>query len=440
MDIAPSVIDPNDPKKIIWDLIVFVFVVLGVLLAPLALALRLPTLGWLLILDILINIVFVLDIFVQFRTGFYDRRELVADRSRIAKRYIKNGFAFDLIAALPLSLIPGTAFTMANRFARVVRLMRMLKIFVIFRQLNRFSRTKMSSNVIRLSIMAFWLFITAHLITVGLLLVGGLPVEGPPAMRYLEAFYWTITTLATVGYGDITPDRSSPIQLIYTIFAQIVGVGMYGFVIGNIASVISRMDMAKSLFMERIEKVNTFMAYREVPDELQHRVIDYFYYLWDTRRGYDEATLVMELPRSIRVQLAQEIHRDVIRKVPLFREATPAFIRDIVIHLESAAFTPGDFIVHRGEPGDEMFFVQRGTVEVLDSDEKTVRAVLTEGDYFGEIALIESVHRTATIRARDYCDLYSLHKNEFEMVLHKYPDFEATLRTTVAERYRTHSS
>jgi voltage-gated potassium channel len=437
MDNVSSVIDPNDPKKIAWDLIVFLFVVLGVLLSPLALALQLPTIGWLLIIDSLINVVYLIDIIVQFRTGFYDRRQLVADRKRIAKRYIKNGFIFDLIATLPFSLIPGTTFSMANRFARIFRLTRMLKIFVIFRQLNRFSRAKLSSNSIRLSIMAFWLFITAHLITVGLLLVGGLPVDGPPAMRYLEAFYWTITTLATVGYGDITPDRSSPIQLIYTIFAQIVGVGMYGFVIGNIASVISRMDMAKSMFMERIEKVNTFMAYREVPDELQHRVIDYFYYLWDTRRGYDEATLVMELPRSIRVQLAQEIHRDVIRKVPLFRDATPAFIRDIVIHLEAAAFTPGDYIVHRGEPGDEMFFVQRGAVEVLESDGKTVRAVLSEGEFFGEIALIKSVERTATIRARDYCDLYSLHKNEFEMVLHKYPDFETRLNEIVVERYRT---
>lgn len=59
---------------------------------------------------------------------------------------------------------------------------------------------------------------------------------------------------------------------------------------------------------------------------------------------------------------------------------------------------------------------------------QTVYATLTEGQFFGEIAVLLSPERTATIRAIDYCDLYKLDQTTFSHVIEKYPGFEKTIR------------
>ncbi len=428
------VIHPEDSRKVLWDVLVSICVVLAVVIAPLTIALKLELTGWLRILDAVLNLVFLADILVHFNTGYVKRRRLITDRALIRKQYLRGQFWADAVATLPLVVPVGSGLVALTRFARFARLARLVKIFVVFRSLNRLHQTTVSSNLVRLLIMVFWLLITAHLIACGMIMVGGVPEALSPALRFLQAYYWTITTVATVGYGDIVPDQTNALQLLFTIVSQIIGVAMYGYVIGNIASVISNLDAAKTNFMEKLEKINTFMKYREVPDEVVRRVNDYYFYLWDTRYGYDESETVAELPRSIRLELLQAIHQEVIRAVPLFRDANPSLLRDVMLNLESVAYVPGDIVIHRGDTGSEMYFISRGSVDVLASDEETVVATLTEGAFFGEIALLEETKRNATIRTRDYCDLYALNRSVFNEILARHPGFAETVREIALKR------
>ncbi len=115
--------------------------------------------------------------------------------------------------------------------------------------------------------------------------------------------------------------------------------------------------------------------------------------------------------------------------MPLFLGAGDAFIREIALEMHSVVFTPGDFILRAGEPGGDMYFINRGRVEVLGPDGRTIYDVLGDGDYFGEIALVLHQPRTASVRALDYCDLYQLDKAMFDRVLTHFPDIAAR-RTT----------
>lgn len=67
-----------------------------------------------------------------------------------------------------------------------------------------------------------------------------------------------------------------------------------------------------------------------------------------------------------------------------------------------------------------MFFLAKGTVEIVNSDGRVV-ATLTSGSYFGEIALVTTENRTASVRAVTYCDVLSLCKDHFDYVLSKFP-------------------
>jgi len=59
---------------------------------------------------------------------------------------------------------------------------------------------------------------------------------------------------------------------------------------------------------------------------------------------------------------------------------------------------------------------------------------LTDGEFFGELALLFSQPRTASIRAVNYCDLYTLDKDTFDRVLMQYPEFASHMREVADER------
>jgi voltage-gated potassium channel len=99
-------------------------------------------------------------------------------------------------------------------------------------------------------------------------------------------------------------------------------------------------------------------------------------------------------------------------------------------------YTPGDTIVKAGELGFDMYFISKGSVDVLSADELTHYATLTDGQFFGEIALLLSTPRTATIRAREYCDLYRLNKETFDRILNRYPGFKKNIEELAEKRRR----
>ena len=62
--------------------------------------------------------------------------------------------------------------------------------------------------------------------------------------QYIRSLYWTVTILTTVGYGEITPHLNY--EYVFTSLVMIIGAFMYAFIIGNIASLISTLDVQKS--------------------------------------------------------------------------------------------------------------------------------------------------------------------------------------------------
>jgi len=290
-------------------------------------------------------------------------------------------------------------------------------------------------NILRLGFFVFWLVLIAHWLACGWLALGGINMEADKFTRYLRALYWCITTLATVGYGDITPSTNA--QTVYAMMVMLLGVGMYGCVIGNVTSLLANIDLAKSHYRDTMERLTAFMKYRHLPPALQRRIRDYYAYLWENRLGYDESTVLTELPDSLRTDVALFLRRDLLEHAPLFQGASHEFIREIALELRPIVMTPGDYVFRAGQFGRHMYFISRGTMEVISADGKTIMNTLIDGDFFGEIALLFSQPRSASVRAVDYCDLYTLDKETFDRVLTRYPDFTAHIQSMARSRRET---
>jgi Cyclic nucleotide-binding domain/Ion channel len=342
----------------------------------------------------------------------------------LVRRDDMYGLGVDLLATIPFRLLLGTT---------PLQLFRLLKLVRVVQFLQHWRRSEIHrAQFLRLGFFVYWLALIAHWLACGWLALRGMTPEVDNGSNYLRALYWCITTLATVGYGDVVPTTNA--QMVYAMVVMLIGVGVYGYVIGNVANLLANIDMAKAHYHANMERLSTFLNYRNIPPDLQRRIYTYYTYLWENRLGYDESAVLAELPVSLRTEVSLVLKREFIEKVPFFKGASQELIRDIALALRPVIFTPGDYVCRAGDIGWHMYFVSRGTVEVVAADGRTVLAKLSDGDFFGEIALLFSQPRTASIRALNYCDLYELGKETFEQILAHYPDFAMHVQDEARKR------
>jgi glucose-6-phosphate 1-dehydrogenase len=128
------------------------------------------------------------------------------------------------------------------------------------------------------------------------------------------------------------------------------------------------------------------------------------------------------------------VNRDILARIPLFQAADPVCLHQLAMMLEPRFFEPGEEIIKQGDTGREMFFIARGQVEASDPDGK-ILGNMADGEHFGELSLLLSVPRGATVKAVTPCDLFVLEKHEFERVMLDHPDFASTLKDQVRKRY-----
>jgi hypothetical protein len=423
---------PESKLKTAWDFFVLAVTVFATVEIPLFLVFSISSRPLSILTAWVIPAVFCADLAVRFNTGFHSLGKTITERQAVAARYLRGWFWLDLIAALPLALILDLVAPSTGALLLLLRLNPLLKLIHSGTTLYRIGGTRVNPAILRLVLLVFWVLLVAHLVSCGWILISGNPDDVALRPLYVRSFYWTITTLTTIGYGDITPQGE--VQTVFVIFIELLGAAMYGMVIGNIANLIANIDVAKTQYRERLDKINAFLHYRAIPHRLQRKINDYYRYLWESRRGYNEAEVLQDLPLALKTAVALQINRRIIERVPLFQTASEDLIREIVLNLTPVVFTPGDIVVRAGEVGFDMYFISQGSVDVASADGQMVYATLGTGQFFGEIALLLSMPRTATIRAREYCDLYRLEKETFDRVIQRYPGFAERINDLAAKR------
>jgi MFS family permease len=121
-----------------------------------------------------------------------------------------------------------------------------------------------------------------------------------------------------------------------------------------------------------------------------------------------------------------------VRGLPLFAPLPIAVQENIALRLSERSYGPGEPIVTQGEVGDSFFVIADGDVEV--QVDGAFRRVQHPGDFFGEIALLRDVPRTATVTARSEVELLAVERDEFLSAVTGHPDSAAAAHATAAAR------
>ena len=129
------------------------------------------------------------------------------------------------------------------------------------------------------------------------------------------------------------------------------------------------------------------------------------------------------------------VNRETLERVPLFSGGDPLFLSQVSMALQPRVVSAGQIIIKKGDVGSEMYLICRGEVEVLDGAGK-VKATMHDGDCFGEVALLFSQPRTATVRATSLCNLLVLDKADFRRILQDHPQFSQAMEAVARQRYQ----
>jgi CRP-like cAMP-binding protein len=101
---------------------------------------------------------------------------------------------------------------------------------------------------------------------------------------------------------------------------------------------------------------------------------------------------------------------------------------------ELVSFKAGEIVFRKGDPGEVMYLVTKGEVEIMISD-KVVEKVVA-GGVIGEMAILDRGPRSATVTAKTDCLLLAIDRERFENQVRKSPQFSIQVMRVIAERLR----
>ncbi len=131
--------------------------------------------------------------------------------------------------------------------------------------------------------------------------------------------------------------------------------------------------------------------------------------------------------------------REFLKSVPLFFRLGEASLDAILRLTRRRRFRKDEVIFHEKEAGDSLFVILHGRVKVAifgDDGKEVTLSILSEGDFFGEMALLDQEPRSATIIAEEDCELLSLQRDDFTRALEQDPGMSTSLIQVLASRLR----
>jgi CRP/FNR family cyclic AMP-dependent transcriptional regulator len=134
-----------------------------------------------------------------------------------------------------------------------------------------------------------------------------------------------------------------------------------------------------------------------------------------------------------------EQRRQYLLNNPLFSELSHDVVDDLLAITTCQSYSRRQVVLKQGEPGQEMFFIVKGTVDVrlsLADDEDITIGKLSPGEAFGEIALFDHCARTASVVTNEPCELLSLHRDSFNAFLLQHAEVAVQLLSVMAKRLR----
>ncbi|XP_075724029.1 potassium voltage-gated channel protein ether a go-go [Rhipicephalus microplus] len=448
--------------KAIWDWVILCLTFYTAIMVPYNVAFKNKTSEdvSLLVLDSIVDVIFFIDIVLNFHTTFVGPGgEVVSDPKIIRMNYLKSWFTIDLLSCLPYDVFNafdnGEDQQGIGSLFSALKVVRLLRLGRVVRKLDRY----LEYGAAMLILLLCFYMLVAHWLACIWYSIGrsdaengvqfswlwklanvtqsqfkvryvndshhGLKAElvgGPPrGTMYVTSLYYTMTCMTSVGFGNVAAETDN--EKVFTICMMIIGALLYATIFGHVTTIIQQMTSATARYHEMLNNVREFMKLHEVPRALSERVMDYVVSTWAMSKGIDTKKVLSYCPKDMTADICVHLNRKVFNEHPAFRLASDGCLRALAMYFSMDHSAPGDLLYHTGESIDTLSFVVAGSLEVIQDDE--VVAILGRGDVFGDAFWKEPTigQSCANVRALTYCDLHSIKRDKLLEVLNFYHAF-----------------
>lgn len=129
---------------------------------------------------------------------------------------------------------------------------------------------------------------------------------------------------------------------------------------------------------------------------------------------------------------------DFLRNIPIFSELNDNTLEKIYESGYLKSYNKNNIILSEEDSGNSMFFIIEGKVKVLrsDDDKEIIISLLGPGDFFGEMAILDGMGRSATVSALEDSKIFILQRNEFLDLLNSHPEVSISLLKELSVRLR----
>uniref|UniRef100_A0A3Q3JDY3 Cyclic nucleotide-binding domain-containing protein n=1 Tax=Monopterus albus TaxID=43700 RepID=A0A3Q3JDY3_MONAL len=442
------IIHPYSDFRFYWDLTMLLLMVGNLIIIPVGITFFKDehTPPWI-VFNVVSDTFFLMDLVLNFRTGIVkeDNTEIILDPQQIKIKYLKSWFIVDFISSIPVDYIFLIVETRINsdfyKTARALRIVRFTKILSLLRLVFHMTYD-LASAMVRIMNLIGMMLLLCHWDGCLQFLVPMLQdfpadcwvtrnkmVNDTWGQQYSYALFKAMSHMLCIGYGLHPPIGMADVWL--TILSMIVGATCFAMFVGHATALIQSLDSSRRQYQEKYKQVEQYMSFHKLPADMRQRIHDYYEHRYQGKM-FDEESILEELNEPLREEIINFNCRKLVASMPLFANADPNFVTSMLTKLHFEVFQPGDYIIREGTVGKKMYFIQHGVVSVLTKSSRSTK--LSDGSYFGEICLLTRGRRTASVRADNYCRLYSLSVDNFNEVLEEYPMMRRAFETVALDR------
>jgi CRP-like cAMP-binding protein len=461
---------PNTGFKIYWNFFMGICLLYTAIVTPFLLAFvyNRDFDIWF-VIDIILSGVFLLDFLFTLNTAFNDfDGKLVTNRKVIFLNYLKGWFFIDLVSCFPLDLVQyfvnpngqRAALNNLSKLARlksIPRLFRLSKILVLFKNSKAFPFLdsiyfwfSVSHTAVKLFGTLFMIFISLHVVSCLWYFMARFYDFSPDTWivrkdlqdssmfdAYLFSLYWALTTLSTIGYGDITPKTTGEILL--SMCWMIVAIYFLSFAISSISSMLSQQDGGRKRILDK--KLSLIDIYAE-ENKLPRRVkmsMQRFIKESSEKNLFnfsEKENLLSEFSAPLRLEIAQNVHRGAFQLFQIFQGREERFLFTIIPLMRTENIEKGQYLFMEGEQFRDIFFMIRGKAYFFYKDELKFK-VINSGGYCGDIEVVKGVNRIFSVRTSEDSSVWILQAEVFKKFATEFPLFYKEFEVETEKRLRT---
>lgn len=432
---------PSKGFSLYWDTIISLILLYSCTISPLFLALSYTSPGsFFFIFDILTDFIMLSDVLIKLNTSYYNKENrLASSYLQVIKHNLCSWFLFDLAASLPYELFlihkdeQAPQYHIANIVLRLLRtkrlwmatrVLRLIRFLKFISKFMKYFSSYLNHSMLKLLETLVRLMFAIHVYSCFILIANEVDGHCPDSWmyrtqaedlensdKYLRALYFILTTMSTVGYGDITPRTS--LEIVIAITWMFIAVYFLSFNISSISSLAAESNYKKNALAHKMNLIESLSKTEGITKPIQNKMKNEASEKLSrlTNSIEDRQKVLSFLPIDLKYEIAYNMYNGVIKDIEFFNKKQKDFIGNIFPLLYQKCLIDNEIVYLLNQHADEISFISEGKVCFVYGNNNTQFRYLTVGSYFGEYEVTHDLKRVFGVISKGFTRLLVMNKD-----------------------------